>query len=85
MQSKCTDINSNSNLSTSFLMPVDRYKDLCLRNNENQIQNEELDTFFDHIFDPDRKLLQLGKNDIDTIKNYLTGGIGFDSFKSKCK
>jgi hypothetical protein len=66
--------------SSSLHVPAERFKEVCMRAGGECSQ--DANTILDFLFDPE-KPLNTPKNDVEVIKNYLTGGASYDSFKTK--
>ena len=89
MQPKSSQSNTTttSNQSTTqLLVPVERFKEQCLRNskqltNVNELPSE-LNTVIEYFFEPDKDIYKF-LSDFDLFKLSLSGGIGLDSFKHK--
>jgi hypothetical protein len=86
MQPKCTTAaptpatTSQSSSNNNFHLPVERFKEICMRNSGEH--SKDINLILDHLFDPDKKL-NTSRNDIETLKSYITGGESFESFKKK--
>lgn len=91
MQQKCSAIQTTPQSSTStstgnnynnpaLLLPPERFKDVCLRPGGEHSKDVYL--ILDFLFDPDKKL-NTSRNDVDTLKHYLTSGMSFEAFKNK--
>jgi hypothetical protein len=67
----------------NFHITAEKFKETCLRNGSDFTSdyNEILDQFFD----PEEKINIINKNDVDTLKLYLTGGLSYDLFKKNSK
>lgn len=92
-QTNTSNSTSSSSSSTScattpsqLLIPIERFKEICLRNSTKLIDSNsnELNSVLDYFFEPDKDVYKLVA-DFDLLKIYLTGGIGLDSFKTKSK
>ena len=70
--------------STCVLIRAERFKELCFQNRDDNRVNE-INTLLGQIFDPDKPLNTPNLNDVETLKNYITGGTSYDLFKKKCK
>ena len=80
--SSSSSISSNSfgQQQQFLLVPVERFKEICLRASTSNEINSVLDYFFEPEKDFSKFLI-----DFDLFKLYLSGGIGLDSFKAKSK
>lgn len=68
----------------TYLLPVERFKDLCLRPSISQQQTNEINNLLGQLFSADKPLNVTFENDSRTLELYLTGGIGLNEFKTKC-
>ena len=94
MQPKCsitpstaaTSLNqSNQSTQPSLHISPDRFKDICLRNNNVSDYSKDIACILEQFFDPEKQLDIANRNDADTLKQYISGGYSFDTFKTKSK
>lgn len=94
MQPKCSASTTNSSQpaaaattspASSLHTSVDRFKEVCVKHavSETVPLPREVRNVLEYFFDV-HKDLGVFKTDLDNLKLYLTAGLSFEAFKTKC-
>ena len=74
--------SQSSNQNNIIYVPTERFREVCLRTGGEN--SKETLVILDNLFNPTKKL-NTQNCDIEILKDYITGGVGFLSFKNKRK
>ena len=96
MQPKCSvststatnNINQQSLNTIPLHLTPDRFKEICLRSSldvNNTTNTKDISLILEYFFDPEKQLNTVNRNDVEILKQYITGGYSYETFKQKGK